>query len=296
MRFTLRQLEVFLATAHHQNVTRAARRLSMSQSAASGALKELEQQFNVALFDRVGKRLQLNALGESMRPLAEGLIARAEELEGKLDGGESHERLKVGATLTIGNHMAIDLLAHFATASPGTRVELDIANTREIARRVSNFEVDVGLVEGEVQGADLDVSPWQRDELVVCCAPDHPWARKRRLTDRDLQAERWILREEGSGTRQTFDRAMHGLLPTLEIAHVLDQTEAILRAVRLGLGVSCLSRLVLREAFEHGDLTPARVSHRDFTRGFYLIVHREKFQGEALQRWIECCTAWTPPG
>ena len=70
MKYTLRQLEVFLATAFHENLTRAAASLSMSQSAASSALKDLESQFDVQLFDRVGKRLQLNELGESIRPRA----------------------------------------------------------------------------------------------------------------------------------------------------------------------------------------------------------------------------------
>ncbi|MEM9174166.1 MAG: LysR substrate-binding domain-containing protein [Myxococcota bacterium] len=294
MRLTLRQIEVFLAAAHHENVTRAAESLSMSQSAASGALKELEQQFEIELFDRVGKRIQLNALGASVRPLAEALLSQAEALEAKLGSREAGGALRVGATLTIGNHVAIDLLARFAETSPETRVDLDIANTREIARRVTNFEVDVGLVEGEVHGADLEILPWHGDELVVCCPPDHPWARRSELEDPDLRRASWILREEGSGTRQTFDRAMQGLLPTLDIVHEFDQTEAILRAVRLGLGVSCLSRLVLEESLERGDLAAARIPHRDLTRSFYLIVHRQKYRSDAVQKWLESCRAWPP--
>jgi DNA-binding transcriptional LysR family regulator len=73
MRYTLRQLEVFLATAGHENISRAAESLAMSQSAASGSLKELEQQFEVQLFDRVGERLQLSELGRQLRPAADRL-------------------------------------------------------------------------------------------------------------------------------------------------------------------------------------------------------------------------------
>ena len=75
MKFTLRQLKVFLATAYYQNISRAADSLSMSQSAASGALRDLEQRYDAQLFDRVGKRLRLNMLGQSLRPLAEALIS-----------------------------------------------------------------------------------------------------------------------------------------------------------------------------------------------------------------------------
>ena len=96
MRYTLRQLEVFLATAGHENISRAAKSLAMSQSAASGSLKELEQQFDVQLFDRVGKRLQLSELGRQLRPAAERLLAQAQAFEGAMAGEDITGRLRIG--------------------------------------------------------------------------------------------------------------------------------------------------------------------------------------------------------
>ena len=81
MKYTFRQLEVFLAAAHFQNITKAANSLAMSQSAASSALKDIESQFDLPLFDRIGKRLQLNEQGRLIRPKAEQLLEQAKELE-----------------------------------------------------------------------------------------------------------------------------------------------------------------------------------------------------------------------
>src|SRR3954454_16014098 len=102
MRFTLRQLEVFLAVARDQSVSKAATELAMSQSAVSGALADLESQFDVQLFDRVGKRLQLSGLGSALRPRAQALHEQAGELEQALDRHSGIGLLRVGATLTIG--------------------------------------------------------------------------------------------------------------------------------------------------------------------------------------------------
>ena len=102
MRYTLRQLEVFLATAHFENVSRAADHLSMSQSAASGALKELESQFEIKLFERAGKRLRLNELGRQLWPRAEALLGQARDLEAGLLAHQELGQLNVGATLPIG--------------------------------------------------------------------------------------------------------------------------------------------------------------------------------------------------
>jgi DNA-binding transcriptional LysR family regulator len=292
MRFTLRQLEVFLAVARSESVSRAAEELGMSQSAVSGALADLENQFEIQLFDRVGKRLQLSRLGRSLRPRCEALQEQAGELEHALANRSDIGLLRVGATLTIGNYVAVPLMARFMREHAGARVTLEVANTAEIARQVANFEIDVGLVEGELQHADLEVTPWCDDELVVFCAASHRFARQAQLTDDDLRAAVWIVRERGSGTRQAFEHAMHGILSDLEIALELQHTEAIKSAVEADLGVGCVSRIALGEAFRHGTLAPCNVPQRDFRRHFCFVVHKQKYRSAAIQSWLELCSTW----
>ncbi|WP_444940299.1 LysR family transcriptional regulator [Microbulbifer sp. ZKSA004] len=289
MRYTLRQLEVFLACAHHENVSRAAESLSMSQSAASTALKEFEQQFELRLFERTGKRLRLNELGRQLWPRAEELLERAQELEQTLATHRELGSLKIGATLTIGNYLTASVMARYMEEQPGTQVQLEVANTAAIAERVLNFELDLGLIEGEINHPDLEIIPWRHDELVVFCAPNHPLASRKRLADKDLISATWITRESGSGTRQTFERAMAGLLPQLHILLELQHTEAIKRAVEAGLGISCLSRVSLTDALKRGSLIELPVPHRDFHREFYFVLHRQKYRSAGIKRWMELC-------
>ena len=98
MRYTLRQLEVFLAVARHESVSRAAQGLAMSQSAVSGALADLERQFDVQLFERLGKRLQLSTLGRTLRARAEALQEQAREFENELCSHDAVGQLRVGAS------------------------------------------------------------------------------------------------------------------------------------------------------------------------------------------------------
>jgi DNA-binding transcriptional LysR family regulator len=289
MRYSLRQLEVFLAVARVGSVSGAGEALAMSQSAVSGALGDLERQFGLQLFDRIGKRLRLSELGQSVRARAEGVLDQATELEAALGGQAAVGRLRIGATLTIGNHLVAPLMARFMREHNGAELTLAVANTEEIARRVQNFEIDVGLVEGEVLHPDLEVTRWRDDDLVVFCAPGHRYAKKRALTDADLRAAKWIVREHGSGTRQTFERAMHGILTDLDIVLSLEHTEAIRGAVAAGLGLGCVSRIALQEAFDHGTLAPCRVPHRDFRRELYLVVNKHKYRGRGMALWLALC-------
>lgn len=289
MKYTLKQLQVFLAIAHHENVSHAAVELAMSQSAASTALKELEQRFDLELFDRIGKRLQLNEQGILLRPQAEALISQAQELERKLQQHTDIGELRVGATLTIGNYLAIGIMAGFMNEHPQAKLELTVENTAAIASKVRNFELDIGLIEGELQESDLDVSYWRDDELALFCAPEHQLAGKAELTEADLLAATWIVREQGSGTRQAFDRAMAGILSDLDLRLELQHTEGIKRAVEAGLGVGCLSKITLEDAFKRGTLIPLSAPHRSWTRKFYFILHRHKYLSNGVRSWMEHC-------
>ena len=105
----------------------------------------------------------------------------------------------------------------------------------------------------------------------------------------DLVRGAWIVREAGSGTRQTFERAMSGLLPYLDLALELEHNEAIKGAVAAGLGVGCLSKITLEQEFAQGTLVPCPVACRSFEREFYCVVHERKYMTTALQDWLELC-------
>ena len=289
MRYSLRQLEVFLCVAKHDSVSRAGIELGMSQSAVSEALGELERQFDIRLFERIGKRLSLSELGRALRPAAEALHAQAKEFEAQLARQASIGTLRIGATLSIGDYLIPPLMARFMREQAGARVTLHVGNTPEIARKVLNFELDVGMIEGELIEPELEVTRWRRDELVVLCAPAHPFARKRQLSDRQLLEARWIVREAGSGTRQAFERAMQGILPELDIALELQHTEAIMSAVKVGLGLGCVSRVALRDALDHGTLVGCRVPQRNFQRHFFFVLHKRRYRGAGVRAWLSLC-------
>ncbi len=290
MRYTLRQLEVFLAVARTGSLTAASNELSMSQSAASGSLKELETRFDTQLFDRVGKRLKINPAGRALLTKAEELLQRASDLETTLSSKGGFGSITVGATMTIGNYLFVDMFTEFKQQYVDADIRLSVGNTREIVDKVLSYQVDLGLIEGEVNEPEIDVLPWRTDEMVVVCSPDHPLANEKNpLTREQLVCLDWIVREKGSGTRQTFERGMYGILQDLNYVLELEQIEAMKRAVTLNLGVSCLSKISVEHELERGDLIELNVKDRSFTRYFYVVLHRDKFLTQDVEKWLDYC-------
>ncbi|MBS1161773.1 MAG: transcriptional regulator, LysR family [Proteobacteria bacterium] len=288
MRITLRQIEIFAAIAASENVSRAAAALAMSQSAASSALVELERQFDCPLFDRIGKSLRLNATGRGLLPQAEEMLARAADLESYL-AGNILGPLAVGATLTIGNYLATLIVAEHLRRHPASKTRLQVANTDSIVARLLRFELDIGLIEGEASDPDLLLEPWLDDALVVFCAPQHPLAGRADSGMASLNRQSWIVREAGSGTRALFDRVIARALPDLHIQLELEHTEAIKRAVESGLGIGCLSRLALREAFRRGSLVEIKTPQFDLRRHFYFARHRLRHVSPATRSFLALC-------
>jgi DNA-binding transcriptional LysR family regulator len=276
MKYSLRQLEIFVAISRTESVSRASEALSLSQSATSTALSELERQFDLQLFDRVGKSLRINETGQQLLPRAVELLDRAKEIENLLQGHAGFGHMRIGATLTVGNYLATILVARFLQEHPESRIQLKVHNTSTIVQQIANHELDLGLIEGDCNHPDIEVQPWIADELVVFSAPNHPLASQRKVSMEQLLQEDWILREKGSGTRETFDRAFHSHHSELKIRLELEHTEAIKRAVESGLGIGCISRLALKDAFRRGSLVAISTPNLDLSRFFYFLWHKHK--------------------
>ena len=160
-------------------------------------------------------------------------------------------------------------------------------------QQIANHELDLGLIEGDCYHPDIEVQPWIADELVVFSAPHHPLAHQKKVSLLQLLQEPWILREKGSGTRATFDRAFHNHHAELTIRLELEHTEAIKRAVESGLGIGCISRLALKDAFRRGSLVPISTPNLELGRFFYFLWHKQKYQTAGMREFLDSCKQLT---
>ncbi len=286
MHITLRQLEVFAEVLKSGSTTQASIVLSLSQSAVSAALADVEGQLGVQLFDRVGKRLVTNEHGRLLYPKALALLEQAGEIERLFS--KDNGSLRIGASSTIGNYMLPKMIADYRLDFPGTPLELNVGNTNDVINAVAEFRVDLGLIEGPCSVPELITQPWLDDQLVVFSAPDNPLAGQK-VSLGTLALAPWILRERGSGTREVLDHLLLPQMPDFNLVMELGNSEAIKHAVRHGIGISCLSRRVIAEQLSGGALVEIHVPQVPLVRKLYLIHHRQKHISNALARFLTYC-------
>ena len=285
---TLDQLRIFVAVAERQHVTRAAEALNLTQSAVSSAITTLEGRHGVALFDRVGRSIVLNAAGQVFLEEARAVLARASAAEDALDdlGALKRGRLSIQASQTIARWWLPARLAAFHTRHPGIRIDVAIGNTRDVAQAVIDGRAELGLVEGEVDEPALTRTVLDHDELVLVVSADHPMAQDG-AGPPDLKALSWVLREPGSGTRSAFEAALaeHGLtVEDLDVAMTLPGNEAVASAVAAGVGATVLSRTVIAARLRSGELAVLPLVLP--ARAFWLLRHKQRYSSKAGETFL----------
>ena len=261
MSLNLHHLRVFAAVAEQRGFSRAAAALRLSQPAVSKAVRQLERQVGVPLVERAGRASRLTAAGEQLAARARelfGVEAAAEEELRALRGLEVGN-LRVGASTTIATYMLPPILARFHEAHPAIVLRVVSANTRAITRSLLERRLDIALVEGPVEHPRIETRRWRSDELVVIAPPGHRLVSHRRVSVHELASERFVVREEGSGTREVAERALakHGVNPV--VALQLGSTEAVKQAVAAGLGVAIVSRYAAADQLALGRIALVRL-------------------------------------
>jgi DNA-binding transcriptional LysR family regulator len=282
MRVTLRQLQIFTAVAEAGALAPAARRLRLAQPTLSEALRDLEAVLGVALFDRSARPLQLTAAGRALAPDAKRLLQCAEGLVGR---HARRPRLSCGASVTVGNYILPRSIIAFRRSHPQVMVDLVIRNTEQIARLVLDREVQIGLVEGRVAHPDLSVRPWRQDELLIVAPPDHPALRE--PTPAVLARSPWVLRERGSGTRESFDAWTAGWPAPPPVSLTAGGNAAIVAAVVAGLGLSCLSGAAVEHDLAGGRLARVPVRAPELVRTLSLVQRQDARPDQALAAFLE---------
>lgn len=291
LNISLKQLRVFTCITQNPTLTEAADKLCLSKAAVSMALSELEKQLGHVLFDRVNHRLILNQEGIKLLPLADELLNRTEAIGELFDNNQLTGQLRIGASDTIGNQVAPYLLSQFRQSWQHTSQSLFISNSALICEKLIDYKLDIGLIEGKTLHPDLISTQFSQDEMCIICTPNHPLTTKKTIQLSDFENSNWLLREEGSGSREFFLRAVSPRIEHWHEAFKLNTTEAIINSVSAGIGFACLSKLAASSAIFDGRVQMLPIP-LDMTRRFWVLVHKEKYQSPLLKTFIQFCYDW----
>jgi DNA-binding transcriptional LysR family regulator len=284
------ELAAFVAAVEAGSVHGAADALQLTQSAVTKRIQMLERRVGGRLLERGRFGVRPTELGGTVYPAAKralealGTIAELVELsraQGSMD-------LRLSASQTIGEFLLPGWLADFRRERPDVHPRLEIGNSHDAIEAIRENRSEIGFIEGPDSPAGLQTLTIARDELVVVVVAEHPWARRRSVTARDLVGESYLAREELAGTRAVataaLARAGIGLTPALEAASF----QSLKRAL-VGGGFTLISRLTIEAEERAGELVGLPVRGVDLHRELRAIRRRRpalSTAARAFWRWL----------
>lgn len=253
---TLHQLKVFETVARNGSFTRAAEELLITQPTVSSQVKQLTKAIGLPLFEQIGKSLYLTDAGQELLTTCQDIFERLNNFEIKIADlkGTKQGQLNL-AVITTAKYFVPRLLGSFCQNYPGIDVALKVTNHQEIQQRMLTNKDDLYIVSNPHQEIDLASQAFLNNPLVVVAKKDHPLANKKNLNIQELQDQSFIMREQGSGTRDSILQlfAEHNI--SVKVKLELGSNEAIKQAISGGLGISILSEHCLISEGISGELT-----------------------------------------
>ncbi len=237
----------------------------------------------------MGRKIQLTDAGEILSRHAHRVfqvLEEAREIISELKGlQEGH--LRISAASTVGTYMLPRALGRFKRRYPGIDISLAITNKAQVLDQVLEHEADLGFVGPPVQPEELQKEDYLLDELVLIVDSNHPLAHEKFVSIDHLKEEAFILREEGSGTREIMEEEIGRKGIVMRKAMELGSTEAIEQAVAASLGVSIVSKYAITLEVMMGRLCAAHINCLDLRRQLYTVSSRERTLPAAAVAFLE---------
>lgn len=246
MNLTFRQLRLFLALAETGSVSAAARAMHVTQPTASMQLREITQAVGMPVYEVIQRRVHLTEAGHELARTARAIADEWEALQQKFDAmrGLTRGKLKV-ALVSTAKYFVPRLLGTFCALHPEIEISLEVLNRDGVVARLRDNLDDLYIMSTPPTDIELEDKVFLPNPLVLIASPSHPLAKQRQLPIEELGGERFILREQGSGTRMASDRHFRELQFDPSLRLELGSNEAIKQAVAGGLGIAVLSRHAL---------------------------------------------------
>ena len=284
---TLRQLEIFLKVAQHQSMTRAAEELFLSHSAVSLQIRKLAEAVGLPLHEVIGKKLYLTDAGREVLTTGTQIFAAIRRLDETLNNlkGLTAGTLRI-SVVTTAKYFLPRILGPFCRDYPGIDLSFHVGNRAEIIRRLNDNRDDFYIFNDLPRDLDIESHRFLPNPLAVIASSKHPLAGRKGLKWDDLAGEKFLMREEGSGTfaaiRRHLDANGHALGKTMTI----ESNEAIKYAVVENMGITILSAYVLADAVGH-DLVQLRVEGFPILSDWHVVYPDSKRLSLIGERFLE---------
>jgi len=288
-------LKIFYFAAKYGNLSLAAEALYITQPAVTKGIQRLQEYYGVKFVNRFGKKLALTDAGEILYDIAEKIFEMESKAEESISDFQQQKRghIRIHSSESFGAYYLPSIINRFSKANPHIRISVNILPTKQVVENSISLNNDLGFISSPVEHNKVTVREVLEDRLVIVAPPDHPLTRKGSLEPRDLKGQSMIMHEKGSATRIFVDDFIRKNDISITIPLELSSNMAIKKAVQERIGIAMISRKVVSEEIQRGELRAILFSDQQMKRKFYMVHHKDKYFSWPLKSLIDMVYQWS---
>jgi DNA-binding transcriptional LysR family regulator len=283
---TLRELELFYYLTENPHISQLSKKIGISQSGISLAIKSLEKKLTETLFDRIGKKLILNERGRLFKEETYKHYLALKDAQNIFTTNKFSGILKVASSRTIGAFTMPSIIFNFLSKNSNIKIEKEISNSSKIVKSILEGDIDIGFIERSVNEMNLIKEKIGKDNLIIVSG-DKSLANKEFYIDQ-LFSKKWLLREEGSGTREIFLKGLGNLAKEINIYMEFSGFVEIKGLLAKNPdAITCISRFSVEKELQTGELFEVKLKNISFDREFFVVYHKNKYQSRLFKIFKE---------
>lgn len=287
-----KQIEAFINVAKFKSFSKAANSSFLSQPAISSHIASLEKELSIQLFDRTSKEVLLTPAGESFLKYAIDILNTRDKAISHLANfnGNVSGKLKLAASTTPCNTILPSLLRQFHLLYPEVSFDIVENSSGEIIENIIKFDYELGMVGEPINDEKVKSYELVQDDLVVISSPELDVPNT--ISIDSLLKYTFIMREEGSATRKTFEDALqkHGFdISTIDVCFEVNNLDAIFQCVKEGLGISVVSRQISKNYSSIGLIKESYIQDLSLKRSIYLVVSSKRTLTPTAKAFFKMC-------
>ena len=298
----LLQLEALVHLVEERSFSRAAKRMFLTQPSLTKHIRNLEDTLGAKVVNRASRVFTLTPEGRVVFDYARRILKLREEIADRvmrLRDSESGE-ISIAASTIPATYILPRAIGGFRKRYPEIRTTVRTADSSDVIEMVLESEAEVGIIGKRPPAGKLVSEALWKDRLVLAVPAAHPWAKRKSLRLREIGKEPFVIREKGSGTRETLEGCLRDAggpgTSNLDVVAELGSSEAVKEAILAGLGVSVISAHAIRREIQSGLLAALSVDECRMERSFHLIYRRQFDLMTHHKLFIEYIRAYRPPG
>ncbi|MCQ2603831.1 MAG: LysR family transcriptional regulator [Spirochaetia bacterium] len=290
----LYHLKTFYYTAKFRSLTRAAEYLCITQPAVTKQIKQLQNDYNLKFLDVIGKKVILTDAGLNLFTIAERIFDMESQAEAAIKDFQEYNKGKISilSSESFGSYYIPHIINCFREKWPEICISVQSAANIDIINGIAALKEDIGFISAPVQNPKISVYEIMDDEIVLIANPGFRLSDRDTLQIQDLEGCELIVHEPGSMVRKVVDSYLKKNHVHVNIKYEISNNETIKKMVQDNIGVAFLTRSIVRDAVDCGQLISVPIADRNFRRKYYMVYHSEKYFSKPLKDFRDLVLKW----